>query len=316
MQNSQPTAPAARILVIGAGAIGALYGAALARQGAQVSVVCRSDYETVKRDGYTIRSPLLGDHTFRPASVLREVADYDGAPDYLVLTVKVLQELDRAALIRPAVGPGTVIVLIENGIDIEAEIANAFPGNELLSVLAYVGVTRTAAGDIHHQSHGHLLMGTYPSGVTQRAGQFAALLQASGVNCKLTEKVVGARWQKAVWNASFNIISIMGGVLDTGMMLKTPEDHAFVRRVMQEICDVAAAEGHPMKPHLVDQMITGTQGMPPYKTSMAVDYENRRPMEIEAILGNVVRAGRRHGVAMPSLETLYSLALMVAGARR
>ena len=124
---------------------GALFGSALARQGAQVSVVCRSDFDVVKRDGYDIVSPLLGNHRFHPHQVYREVADCPTPPDYLILTVKVLADVDRAALIRPAVGPQTVIVLIENGIDIEAEIAAAFPDNELLSALAIVAVGRGAA---------------------------------------------------------------------------------------------------------------------------------------------------------------------------
>ena len=93
------------ILIVGAGAVGALFGSALARQGAQVSVVCRSDFAVVQRDGYDILSPSLGDHRFRPHAVYREVGDCKTPPDYLILTVKVLAGVDRAALIRPAVGP-------------------------------------------------------------------------------------------------------------------------------------------------------------------------------------------------------------------
>ena len=134
------------VLIVGAGAVGALFGSALARQGARVSVVCRSDYDAVRRDGYDIRSPLLGDHRFRPEHVYRDVADCREPPDYLILTSKVLENVDRAALIRPAVGPRTVIVLIQNGVDIEPQIAAAFPDNELLSSLAFVAVGRSAAG--------------------------------------------------------------------------------------------------------------------------------------------------------------------------
>lgn len=303
------------ILVVGAGAVGALFGSALARQGARVSVVCRSDFEQVSRDGYRIRSPLLGDHVFRPTAVLREAADCASPPDYLILTVKVLQGVDRAALIRPAVGHGTVIVLIENGIDIEQEIATAFPGNELLSSLAFVGVGRTAPGEIHHLSLGSLVLGRYPTGITPAAQRLAALFEASKVGCKLDQQIVTVRWQKAVWNATFNPISIMGGVLDTVMMLRTEESRAFIRRAMQEVCDVAAAAGHPLRPQLIDQLIAGTVAMPAYKTSMALDYENRRPLEIEAILGNAVRAGRKHGVAIPVLETVYALAKMIEGGK-
>lgn len=309
MQAANPS-----VLIVGAGAIGAFFGSALARQGARVSVVCRSDFDAVRRSGYRIRSALLGDHRFVPAGVFHDVADCTAPPDYAVLTVKVLRDVDRVALIQPAVGPRTVIVLIQNGIDIEAEFASAFPGNELLSTLAFVGVNRTAQGEIHHQTLGSLVMGRYPSGITPAAHRLAALFEAAGVPCKLTEDVIGARWEKAVWNASFNPISIMGGVLDTGMMLKRAEDQAFVRQVMHEICAIAAADGHPTHPKLVDQWIAATLAMPPYKTSMALDYENGRPMEIEAILGNAVRAGRRHGVAIPALETIYALARMIENA--
>ncbi|HEY4366503.1 MAG TPA: 2-dehydropantoate 2-reductase [Steroidobacteraceae bacterium] len=307
------TAPS--ILIVGAGAVGALFGSALARQGAEVSVVCRSDYAAVLKDGYRIRSPLLGDHRFRPHAVLREVADCVSAPDYLLLTVKVLPHVDRAALIRPAVGPHTVMLLIENGIDIEAEIANAFPDNELLSSLAFVAISRGGDGNIHHQSAGSLLMGRYPHGITPASQRIAALFEASGIGCKLTETVVGARWHKAVWNTIFNPISILGGVLDTSVMLRTPQDQAFIRQSMLEVCAIAAADGYPLHPNLVEEMIAATRAMPAYKTSMAQDYENGRPLEIEAIVGNAVRIGRRLNVAMPALESIYALARMVQGAR-
>ncbi|HEY6643872.1 2-dehydropantoate 2-reductase [Povalibacter sp.] len=305
------TAASPSILIVGAGAIGALYGSALSRQGTQVSVVCRSDYDHVQQHGYAIRSVVLGDHVFRPHAVLRDVSQRASPPDYLLLTVKVLPQVDRAALIKPAVGPDTVIVLIENGMDIEAEIAAAFPNNELLSALAFVQVSRTGQGDIVHQALGSLSLGRYPSGTTPAAQRLAALFDASQFNCALTDAVVTARWQKAVWNTAFNPISVLGGGLDTEMMLRTSDNQALIRRAMEEVCAAAAAAGHALHPKLVDRMIADTRALPGYKTSMAVDYENGRPMEIEAILGNVVRSGRKNGVAMPTLETLYALAQMV-----
>jgi 2-dehydropantoate 2-reductase len=301
------------ILIVGAGAVGALFGSALARQGARVSVVCRSDYDAVSRDGYDIRSSVFGDHRFRPERVYRNVADCREPPDYLMLTSKVLENVDRAALIRPAVGPRTVIVLIQNGVDIEPPVAEAFPDNELLSSLAFVAVGRGAPGKVNHLSLGSLILGRFPSGVTPAAQAIAAAFEAGKVPCKLTENVIGARWQKAVWNAVFNPISILGGVLDTNAMLRTDAEVAFARRAMQEVCDVAQAAGHPQSPNLVEQMLATTRQMPAYKTSMALDYENGRPMEIEAILGNTVRAARRVGVATPNLDAIYALSKMVAG---
>lgn len=304
------------MLVVGAGAVGALYGSVLARQGAQVSVVCRSDYEAVRRDGYDIRSPLWGDHRFRPAHVYRDVRECGAPPDYALLTVKVLPTLDRIALLRPVVGARTVIVLIQNGVDIEAEIAAAFPDNELLSALAYVAVSRGAPGEIVHQSNGSLVLGKFPSGSSAAAEQLARAFAAGKVPCTITDNVIGARWQKAVWNATFNPISILGGVLDTAAMLRTEADRAFIAEAMREVCEIAAALGYPQPPKIVDAMIRNTQAMPAYKTSMALDYEQARPLEIEAILGNVVRAAERTGTAAPTLAAIYALAKMVEAARR
>lgn len=301
-----------RILIVGAGAIGAFYGAALQVAGADVSVVCRGEYETVCENGFAVESQRLGDRTFRPSQTLRSAAGYQGgAPDYVVVSVKVVEGTDRAALIREAVGPETAIVLIENGVEIEGEIADAFPGNELISALAFVQVSRVGPGKVRHYAFGDLSCGNYPSGLTDKTKRFAALLEAGGIRCTLTEDVVGARWQKCLWNAVFNPISVMGGVLDTGHILGSEEGEAFVRRTMREVCAVAAATGHPMPESLIDQFIEGTRKAPPYKTSMALDFENGRAMETEVILGNAVRAGRRENVVTPSLDALYALMKMV-----
>ena len=301
-----------RVLVIGAGAIGSFYGAALQAGGADVAVVCRSDYDVVRSNGYAIESKRLGDRVFRPAQTLRSASDYQGGPpDYLVVSVKVVEGTDRAALMRGAVGPDTVIVLIENGVEIESEIAEAFPHNELVSALAFVQVSRTAPGKVRHYAFGDLSFGNYPTGLSDRTRQLASLLVAGGIRCALTQDVVTVRWQKCLWNAVFNPISVLGGVLDTGQILGTEESEAFVRRAMQEIRAIAAATGHPLSAELIGQFIEGTRKAPPYKTSMALDYENGRPMETEVILGNAVRAGRRENVAIPSLESLYGLMKMV-----
>src|SRR5581483_4597690 len=95
--------------------------------------------------------------------------------------------------------------------------------------------------------------------------------------------------RRAVLNTVFNPLSVLGGVLTTAEMLSSPAAEAFVREGMNEVCAVAAAAGYPVPPDLPQRHIDGTRAMPPYKTSMALDYENRRPLEVEAILGNVVR---------------------------
>ena len=111
-----------RVLVVGAGGVGVYFSGRLAQAGAEVTVVARSDYEVASRSGYEIQS-IAGDFHFTPAAVLKHAADYEGEADYVILTAKVLPDADAVELLRPAVrSPKSVIVLIQNGIDIERKV--------------------------------------------------------------------------------------------------------------------------------------------------------------------------------------------------
>lgn len=300
-----------RVLIAGAGAIGSFYGAALHKQGVDVAVICRSEYDTVQKNGYHIESGLLGKQIFKPSQVLTSAADYQGGPpDYLILCAKVVKGTNRVAMIRDVVGPRTVIVLIANGVEIEQEMVDAFPENELISGLAFIQVSRTAPGKVQHYAYGDLTLGNYPSGLSERVSVLSALFEKSGIKVIQAEDIVTARWKKCLWNAPFNPISVLGGVFDTENMVGVPEGETLVRQAMEEMLAIAAATGHPIPAELIDQYIAGAHEAPPYKTSMALDYENNRPMEVETILGNAVRAGQREGISIPRLETLYALLKM------
>lgn len=309
--------PAPSILIVGAGAMGAFYGARLAQAGARVAVVCRSDYAVVREQGFRITSGGATS-TWRPAAVYRQVAEAaaaGGAPDYVVVTTKALPTQDTAALISPAVGPRTVIALLQNGIDIEPPVAAAYPQHELLSVLAFVCLTRTAPGEIQHLAYGRLLLGTYPTGETAAGQQLTALWRAAGLEVALVPDVVTARWHKLAWNAAFNPLSVVGGEADTQRLLAAPASRALVRQVMVEVCAVAAATGHPLPATTLDDLIALTERTPPYQTSMLADYLARRPMEVDAILGHALLAATRTGVSVPTLQLLHTL-LTLADQRR
>jgi 2-dehydropantoate 2-reductase len=294
-----------KVLIVGAGAIGGFYGALLAKAGAEVSVVCRSDYEHVKQQGFIIDSRTLGTWTFTPSQVLSNAADYKGISDYVLLCTKVIPSVDRVELIRPAVSAATAIVFIQNGVEIEQEMLAAFPDNEIISGLAFICSNRVKAGEILHLAYGRLALGTLPGAVSNKTMQLCELFKQSSIDCAATENIVAERWKKCVWNAPFNPLSVLSGGLPTLDILQLQE--AFVRSIMQEICNIAEACGHRLPSHIVNANIENTYAMPPYKTSMLLDYENGHPMETEAILGNAVRAGKRAGVASPHLESVYAL---------
>jgi 2-dehydropantoate 2-reductase len=209
-----------KILVIGTGAIGSFYGSLLAKAGAEVSVVARSDYEHVAEHGIDLTSEKMGDWHFKPAAVYRNLPEIKDKPDYVLLCVKMLPGIDQAALVRDALGSNTSIVLIANGIDVELELAKAFPKHELISALAFVCVTRTAPGKIWHQDYGRLALGTYPKNISKKAAALVDAFARSGIPSESSDDIVAMRWSKCVWNAPFNPLSVLSGGLIVTDILK------------------------------------------------------------------------------------------------
>jgi 2-dehydropantoate 2-reductase len=299
-----------RILVVGTGAIGGFYGGKLAQAGGRVTTLCRSDYELVKSKGITVTS-TLGDFHFTPEKVIRDLGEYGPPPDYILVGLKVLPEIDTAAIIKEVVGAETAIVLLQNGVEIEEPVARAFPDNEIISGLAFICATRTSPGHIDHTDFGRVVIGRYPDSKSVKVEELARLFSEAGLKCEVTEDAVTARWRKLVWNAPFNPISVLAGGADTKTMVENHESVELARKVMEEVCKIAEAVGHPLPPGVVRENIEGTRRMSPYKSSMLVDFEAGRPMEVEAILGNGIRAAKRHNLAVPHMESLYGLLKLV-----
>lgn len=298
------------ILVVGTGAVGSFYGGKLAQAGARVSTLCRSDYRVVREKGIRIQS-VDGDFTFEPEQVVQDAGSYRGVPEYCIVTVKVLPDIDVSGLIKDAVSPETAIVLLQNGIDIEPAVAEAFPDNEIISGLAFVCVNRTGYGEVSHLDYGRLIIGNYPNGSSKKTEALAELFKTSGIECNTAAEIVTARWIKLLWNAPFNSVSVLAGGFNTRQMIDSEKSLRLVRAVMAEVQMLAEKAGHPIPSEIIEKMITDTRLMEPYKTSMLLDYEAGRPMEVEAILGNALRIAERCEVAVPHIESMYCLLSVV-----
>lgn len=155
-----------------------------------------------------------------------------GQPDYVLVCLKLVPGIDRPRLIKAAIHPAAVIVLVQNGIGIEEEVAAAFADNEVLSGVAYAAVSRIAPGHIkHHSDYTRLFLGKYPRGASAKAESLANLIERGG-----------ARWQKCAWNTVFNPLSAIGGGLGTRDILSGGPQIAFVRAAIQAVAAIAAAD--------------------------------------------------------------------------
>jgi len=299
-----------KILIVGAGAVGGFYGGKLSQAGAEVSVVCRSNYEAVRNRGIVIRSGT-GDFEFKPKYVLRYSEEYPETPDYVIITTKALPEIPLASIIKPVVKSETGIVLLQNGIDIEVSIAHEYPKHDLISVLAFIGVSQIEHGIIWHQDYGRVELGLYPKGISKKTRVLLDLFSKAGIEATVTETIMASRWKKLVWNAPFNPLSVLAGGVETHTLLSDPHTRELIKRVMTEVVALARHDGYILPSEIIKKNIEVTEKMPSYKTSMLLDYEARRPMEVEAILGNAIKKAEQFGVPTPYLYALYSLLKLV-----
>ena len=295
-----------KILIIGAGAIGGFYGAKLSQSGAEVSLLCRSDYDQVKKQGMEIKSHL-GNFNFKPHQVIKDSSEYKDVPDYVLVTTKVLPEINFKKLLDPVIKKNTAIVLIQNGIHIEREFIELFPNQELISILAFVCVSKTDKGKIFHQDYGKLIIGNFPKLYSKKAEYLADLWKKSGIEVELSQDILKDRWKKLIWNAAFNPISVLSRGCNTNEILKNYATKNLVINVMNEVLLLSKLDGVLIEEDVIEKNISMTEKMKPYKTSMLLDFEANRKLEIEAILGNALKFAKEKSITVPYISTLYAL---------
>ncbi len=298
------------ILIVGTGGIGGYFGGRLQEAGATVSTVSNSDFETVKQYGYDIKS-IYGDFTFKPVEVVKKANDFSKKADYLIVALKVLPEIDTISLIKDAVSTETTIILIQNGINIEKHIYQQFPNNEIISAIAYIGVRKTDPGKIIHQDNGKLIIGKYPYGKSCIARKFADLFENTHIPCKVVENIQYYRWLKLVWNIPYNSVSVLGNHADTKSIMDNEYSLNLIKKLMQEVANCAEKDGYKLDDNVIQENLDFTSTLSPYKTSMLIDFENNRKMEIDAILGNTIELADKLNVNIPHIKTIYALLKLV-----
>ncbi|KAF2087297.1 2-dehydropantoate 2-reductase family protein [Saccharata proteae CBS 121410] len=313
----------ANVLLFGSGGVGTIAALNLEVGGlANVTAVLRSNYEAVQKSGFHIKSCDHGTITgWRPSQVVNTVpsvhADSLPAYDFIVCSTKNVPDNPPSLpdQIASAVTPGhTVIVLIQNGLNIERPLFAAFPQNIVLSGVSMIGSHEISHGVIEHDDNDRLVLGPFHNPNLDAAKEEAAAkrfveIYAAGgkTACEFTADVGFSRWRKLVYNSCLNSICAITG-LDTGRIrLADGAIENLVKPAMEEIRAAAKAAGHELPPEVVDTMINIdplTMYLPP---SMLNDLRKGNFIEVENILGEPLREGTALGVPMPTLKVLYGI---------
>ena len=290
-----------RYAIIGTGAIGGYYGAKLVRAGRDVHFLLHSDYEYVRQHGLRIES-CDGDFTLPHVNAYRRAADMP-ACDVVIVGMKNVNNHMLPDLVRPVLKPGGIVLLIQNGIGVEADMQKALPEAQLAAGLAFICSAKAGPGLIRHQCYGNINIGNYSCRDRELFDRLLADLQDASIKAAEVDYAT-ARWRKAVWNMPFNGMTV---ALDTrtDLLLKNPATRHLIREQMMEVVGAAQALGvRGLDEKFVDKMIADTQTMTPYSPSMKLDYDNGRPMEIYYLYTRPIAEARKAGFDMPRLAML------------
>lgn len=290
--------------VIGAGAVGLLYGARLAAAGHTVRWVLRSGADEVRRDGIGVFTPQ-GTITIDAADV--EVHDDPATvppSDVVIVALKTTANDRLGELVGPAVDEGATVALFQNGLGVEARLRAQVPhAGAVLGAMCFVCCRRIRPGVADHVDYGAVTVGSLDDEAPGAASRLVEDLVAAGVEATAVDRLGAARWKKLVWNIPFNGLSV---VLDaqTDEMLADPATRDLVGRLMDEVVAAAEACGHPLDADVRDQMLATTDAMTPYAPSMKLDHEASRPLEIASIYDAPLAAAAEAGAPMVQVSVL------------
>jgi 2-dehydropantoate 2-reductase len=291
--------------ILGTGAVGGYYGSLLQKAGRKVQFLVHTDFTHVRAHGLKVDSPS-GSFTLPVVDAVARAEDLDFA-DVAVVAWKTTANGLLPGVLKYAVKPGGMVLVLQNGLDPERDAAAAAPGAKVLSGLCFLASNKAGPGWIKHLDYGAVSLSAYgdgPQGVTPEMRAVAADLGAAGVDVRLLEDWRAARWRKLVWNIPFNGMCALTG-RNTADLMRDPAARGRIATLMDEVIAGAAACGCLLPADFRDRMLADTDKMIPYQPSMQLDREAGRPMELDAIYARPLRAIAAAGGEAPAITELY-----------
>jgi 2-dehydropantoate 2-reductase len=296
-----------RIAVFGTGGAGGYFGAQLALAGETVIFIARGDHlRAIKAAGLRLETPsgetvIRAEATDNPAEA--------GHADVVLVGVKAWQVTDAANAIRPLVGPDTVVVPLQNGVEAAGELA-AVVGPHTLGGLC--GTLSFVAGPGHVRSMGgqnFIKFGELDNKPSERVERLRQCFAQAKVSVEVPANIVKALWDK------FLMVTTFGGVgaitrSPIGVMRAVPESRRLLERCLEETLAVAKARDIPMAGSTVTDMMKFYDSLPVNgTTSLQRDIADGKQSELDYWTGAVVRLGREAAVPTPTHQFIYDCLL-------
>lgn len=292
--------------IIGAGALGLYYGALLQKSGVDTHFLLRRDYDAIKTGGLKVYS-IHGDFYLPQVNAWQTPAEI-GKVDLIIIGLKTFANDNYQQLVAPLLKDSSVILTLQNGLGNEETLAELFGGERVIGGVAFLCSNRGKPGTVHHLGAGRIILGEFSGKSLERVAQIAEMFCTAGVDCKTTDDLKRARWEKLVWNIPFNGLAALL-LQSVDRLLAVKETRKLVRELMLEVIQAANQQGLcskiPVK--FAENMLEFTDTMGAYRPSMQIDREEGRELEIGSIFRIPLAFAAEKAIAMPRVEMLATL---------
>ena len=294
-----------KVAVVGAGAMGSLFGALLAEAGAAVWLVdvwkahidaVNSKGLSIEREGQVRRVALNA--TTDPIEI--------GKCDLVIVFVKSIHTGDASRTAAMLAGKDGLVVTLQNGMGNADRIAQDVDPKKVIAGTTSYGGTMLGPGKIRHAGVGPTTIGMWQEGDSAKAQCVAAFLSKAGIETHVSADVKSLVWGKLLINVGINAITALAGIKN-GQLLDCESTVGLVKTAVEEAIAVAEAQGIVVRKDAVSHVLEVAKATAGNRSSMGQDIDNQRPTEIEAINGVVVREAERLGMQAPVNRTLTVL---------
>jgi 2-dehydropantoate 2-reductase len=296
-----------KIAIMGTGGVGGYYGGLLAKAGHDVTFIARGAHLGAIRDkGLQVKS-VYGDFQVSSAQATDKPAEV-GLVDLVMFATKTYHTDEAAQLIKPMVGPETVVLSFQNGVDAVDRIGPVIGMEHLLGGATWLSAAIEEPGVIGQYSQfRRIIFGEFDGRVTPRAQAIAEVLKSTGATVELVENIVQILWTKFVFISAISALGALTRVT-MGEYRNVREARAVLTEAISEVVAVAKAAGVTLDPELVKTTLKFIDDSAPgIKPSMQRDIEAGRMSELESMIGIVVRLGAKHGVSTPVMRLAYAV---------
>ena len=296
-----------RVAIVGSGGVGGYFGGLLARAGHDVTFVARGAHlEAIQRNG-GLRVESQNDGEFHAPGKGLENTSEAGFQDLILLTVKMYHNPAAIASITPMVGPGSVALTLQNGIDNGEQLAEAIGPGPVMIGSAFMEGRISEPGVVTQGGPGSASFGEMTVGITERGQRLYKEFVDAGWRVDLHENMTGMLWKKFAYIAGSAAVCAAANCVYEEMRT-IPITRGLIQQAVEEALAVGRASGAPIMEDSLQWAMDSLDRFPAQgRASMAKDFTEGRPVELDGLNGAVIRLARETGTPTPANDFLYAV---------